>query len=147
MLVNEEPIIVEQDFTTSIGKVWNAITSFEEMTQWFFENIPSFNSEVGFETQFAVHVEDRTFTHLWKITEVIPEQKIVYNWKYAEYPGDSFVTFELFEDKSHVKLKLSVRIVEDFPDDIPEFKRESGLEGWTYFIRKRLKEYFENKIK
>jgi hypothetical protein len=53
----------------------------------------------------------------------------------------------LFEDKSHVKLKLSVRIVEDFPDDIPEFKRESGLEGWTYFIRKRLKEYFENKIK
>ena len=33
--------------------------------------------------------------------------------------------------------------MEDFPDDIPEFKRESDVEGWTFFISKSLKEFLE----
>jgi len=38
---------------------------------------------------------------------------------------------------------LSTEISESFPLDIPEFKRESCVEGWTYFIKKRLKEYLD----
>jgi len=30
-----------------------------------------------------------------------------------------------------------------FPDDIPEFKRESGVEGWNYLIKKSLKAFLE----
>jgi hypothetical protein len=41
------------------------------------------------------------------------------------------------------KLRLTAQVLEDFPEDIPEFKRESGVEGWTYFIKKSLKEFLE----
>ena len=139
----EEPIIIEQTFKTSLNNVWNAISDPEEMKIWFFKNIVSFKPEVGFETQFEVNVEDRKFTHLWKITEVIPFQKITYNWKYKEYPGDSLVTFELIDEISHVKLRVTHKVVKNFPSDIPEFKRENGIEGWNYFIKNNLIEYLE----
>jgi len=143
MRITDEPLVVEHIFKTSLNRVWNAITKLEEMKQWFFDNIVSFQAEVGFETQFLVQVEDRKFTHLWKITKVVPFQKITYNWKYEEYPGDSYVTFELNEEKGHVKLRLLVDVVEDFPAGVPEFSRESCIQGWNYFIGKNLKEYLQ----
>ena len=136
-----EPIIVEQTFNTSINKVWNAITKVGQMKQWFFENIESFKPEVGFETQFKVQSQDRNFLHLWKLTEVVPMKKIIYNLKYGGYPGDSFVMFELFEQDNQTKLRLTHKVMESFPEDIPEFSRERGIEGWNYLIRKSLKEF------
>jgi len=143
MKVTDDPVVVEQIIKTSIGRLWDAVTKVEEMKQWFFEDIESFKPEIGFETQFEVRVEDRTFTHLWRISEVIPHKKITYNWKYEEYPGDSFVTFELREEKNQVKLRLTADVVESFPDAIPEFSRDSCIQGWNYFIGKNLKEYLE----
>ena len=143
MKKNEEPIVVEQIFNASANTVWNAITGIDQMRRWYFENIPSFKPEVGFETQFKVETGEIVFTHLWKITEAIPDKMILYNWKYEEYPGNSVVRFELFEENNLTKLRLTHQVLEDFPEDIPEFKRESGVEGWTYFIKKRLKEFLE----
>ncbi len=139
----EEPIIVEQTFNTSVDIVWNSITEIDKMRQWYFENIPFFKPEVGFEIRFNVQSQDRSFLHIWKVTEVVPLKMIAYNWKYENYPGDSFVKFELFEENKMTKLRLTHQVLEDFPDDIPEFKRESGVEGWTFFIRKSLKEFLE----
>ena len=144
MKVTDEPIIIEQLFDKSINEVWRAITEIELMTQWFFENIPDFKTEVGFKVQFNVEAPSRDFLHLWEVTEVIPKQKIVYNWKYKDYAGDSFVTFELFEIDNQTKLILTTKVVEDFDDSIEEFKRESGIEGWNYFIKTRLKEFLSN---
>ncbi len=144
MRKNEEPIIVEQTFDTSIDTLWHAITEIEQMRQWYFENIPSFKPEVGFETQFTVQSQGRNFLHLWKVTEVVPMKKITYNWKYEGYPGDSFVVFELFKQNNLTKLKLTHNVQESFPEDIPEFSRESGVAGWTFFIRKSLKGFLEN---
>ena len=138
MLTTDEPIIVEQFMNTSIQNAWDAITNIEQMKQWYFGDIEYFEPEVGFKTQFVVHVEDRKYTHLWKVTEVVPHQKIAYTWKYEEHPGDSFVTFELLEEKNVVKIKLSHEVLESFPADIPEFSRESGIQGWNYFICKSL---------
>ena len=146
MKKTDPPIIVEQKFNISVEKVWEALTNIDLMKQWFFDNIESFEPGVGFTTAFTVKNEDRIFTHLWKLTEVIPLQKITYNWKYKEYPGDSFVTFELSEDKNHVTLKLSTTVVENFPQDIPEFKRESCVGGWNYFVKNRLKNFLEGNI-
>jgi hypothetical protein len=42
-------------------------------------------------------------------------------------------------------LRLTYIVIEKFPEDIPEFTRESGMVGWNYFIRKKLKEYLEKK--
>jgi len=143
MRKNDEPIIVEQTFNTTVDMVWNSITDVDQMRQWYFENIPSFKAEIGFETQFNVQSQERNFLHMWKVTEVVPQKKITYNWKYDGYPGDSFVVFELFKQNNLTKLKLTHRVVESFPEDIPEFSRESGFEGWTFFIRKSLKEFLE----
>ena len=143
MKKNEEPIIVEQTFNTSVDAVWNAITKINQMRQWYFESIPSFEPEVGFKTKFNVNGPTRNFMHLWKVTEVVPLKILVYNWKYENISGDSFVKFELFEKKKLTKLILTHQVLEDFPDDIPEFKRESGKEGWTFFISKSLKEFLE----
>ena len=94
MRKNEEPIIVEQIFNTSVDTVWNAITEIDQMRQWYFETIPSFKPEVGFETQFNVQSQDRNFMHLWKVTEVVPLKMIGYSWKYEGISGDSFVKLE-----------------------------------------------------
>jgi uncharacterized protein YndB with AHSA1/START domain len=143
MRINDEPIVVEQTFHVSIETVWNSITEIAQMRQWYFENIPSFKPEVGFETQFHVQSQERTFLHMWKVTEVLPLTRITYNWKYEGYPGDSFVVFELFTQNSSTRLRLTHQVQESFPENIPEFSRKSCLEGWTFFIRKRLKEFLE----
>jgi len=143
MKKNEEPIIVEQTFNTSIDTVWNAITKIDQMRQWYFDSIPSFKPEVGFETHFNVQSQDRNFLHMWKVTEVVSMKKITYNWKYEGYAGDSFVLFELFEENNSTKLRLTHQVTVSFPEDIPEFLRESGVEGWTFFIKKGLKDFLK----
>jgi uncharacterized protein YndB with AHSA1/START domain len=140
---NKEPIIVEQSFSKPVETVWNAITEITEMRQWYFKNIPAFKPEVGFETQFNVQSQDRNFMHVWKVTEVMPLKMLEYNWKYRGIRGNSSVKFELFEKNKLTKLRLTHQVLEDFPDDIPEFKRESGVEGWTFFIRKSIKEFLD----
>ncbi len=139
----DEPIIVEQTFNVSIEVVWKSITEIDLMRQWYFENIPEFKAEVGFEIQFNVNSQGRDFPHRWKVTEVEPLKKIAYNWKYDGYQGDSLVMFELFKQDNFTKLKLTHTVLESFPDNIPEFKRESGIAGWEYFIKKSLKDYLE----
>ena len=139
----DEPIIIEQFLDTSPRKAWDALSKIEEMRQWYFGNIPSFSPEAGFETKFKIENEGRSFTHCWKVTEVIEEKLLTYSWRYEEYPGDSFVTFELTGEKSGVRLRLTLVIVEDFPSDIPEFTRESCIAGWNYFLGENLKAYLE----
>lgn len=141
MKTKDQPVVVEQLFNKPIQVVWKAITQHDQMIQWFFDNIPDFRPEVGFKTQFNVEAPSRNFLHLWEVTEVIPNKKIVTNWKYEGVAGDSFVTFELFEQGSRTKLIASTQVVEDFDDNIPEFKRESCFGGWNYFIKQKLKEY------
>jgi uncharacterized protein YndB with AHSA1/START domain len=141
MKTTDPPIIVEQIFNRSTAVVWQAITNVDQMTQWFFKDIPDFIPKVGFKTQFNVQTPNRDFLHLWTITEVIPLQKIVCNWKYKDYVGDSYVTFELFESQDQTKLVLTTTVTEDFDDTIEEFKYESGLAGWNYFIKESLKHF------
>lgn len=143
MKKGDEPIIVEEIFETSISAVWNSITNIDQMRQWYFGNIPAFKPEVGFETRFNVQSQDRNFVHMWRVTEVVPLKKIKYNWRYDNYPGDSFITFELFQEDTSTKLVLTCDIVESFPDHIPEFTRESCYAGWKYFVNERLKDYLK----
>lgn len=144
MKTSDEPIIVEQTFNSSVESVWNAITDIEQMRKWYFENIPDFKPEIGFKTQFNVQSEERNFLHIWKVTDVLPQKLIKYNWKFENYTGESTSAFELFKQGDLTKLRLTVEILEDFPEDIPEFKRESCIEGWKYFLNNRLKEFLEN---
>ena len=136
-----QPIVVEQAFDVSKETLWQAITQREQMIKWFFDNIPEFRPEVGFETQFNVNTGQRDFLHLWSITEAIPVRRIVYDWRYRGVPGAGTVTFEIFEAGHGSLLRVTSEGIESFPQDIPEFTRESGEAGWKYFIQGNLKDY------
>ncbi len=141
-------IIVEQLLDTQIANVWQAITNLPKMKQWYFDNIDNFQPEIGSVSQLIVRSENRTFTHLWKVIEVNPPTKICYTWKYIEYPGDSVVCFDLTDVDGQTKLTLTQTVLENFPDDIQEFKNESCRAGWNYFLGNRLPEFLkENKNK
>ena len=143
MRKDEEPVVVEQDFSRPVADVWRAITDIDEMRKWFFENIPDFKAVVGFRTQFPVDSGNQIFEHLWTVTEVIPKKKLVYNWNYEGLAGDSNAIFELSGNDQTSQLRLTLEVLQDFSDDIAEFRRESCIGGWNYFIRERLKIYLE----
>jgi len=143
MKKTDEPIVVEQTFHVSRTELWSAITELNRMTQWFFENIGSFEPKVGFETSFIVKNNSRIFPHLWRITEVKPGERITYNWRYEGYEGDSYVTFELSDHENGSKLTLTHKVTETFSQNMEEFKRENCSGGWKWFIKRSLKEYLE----
>lgn len=143
MLDTNTVVTVEKAFSQPVEVVWKAITEHTQMIQWFFGNIPDFKPEKGFETRFNVNAESREFMHLWKIIDVDPYQRIVYDWRYEDITGVGEVIIELFEEKQGTLLRLTNLVTETFPLDIPEFTEESCKAGWEYFICERLKSYLE----
>ncbi len=131
-------IVIEKLFNVPLTKVWIALTEVDQMRVWFFDNIPTFEPVIGFQTQFSVSSENRTFTHRWKLIEVIENQKITYHWSYKEYLGEATVSFELFQQDDQTLVRLTNIGLETFPQNIPEFSRESCKAGWKHFIEDRL---------
>ena len=139
-----EPVIKEILLNAPVSKVWKAITDKNDMKEWLFDLLTEFRPEVGFEFQFkGKGKKGQNYLHLCKITEVIPDKKLSYSWKYDKYPGNSLVTFELFEEGEKTKLRLTHEGIESFGTDNPDFARESFNEGWTYFIGTAIKEFVE----
>ncbi|MCS7470563.1 SRPBCC domain-containing protein [Stieleria sp. ICT_E10.1] len=137
------PIVVEHSYDVPKSTVWKAITEREQMVNWFFDNLPEFRAEPGFETQFDTDSGRRVFRHLWKITEVIPGQIIVYDWRYEGISGTGKVTFEVFEEGEGSRLRVTNEGIESFPNEMPEFTRESCEDGWTYLLQTSLKQYLD----
>ena len=140
-----DPIIVESQFDVDRDVLWKAISEHGMMVQWFFEEIPDFRPEVGFETSFNIAAVERDYFHLWKITEVVSGKKIVYDWQYKDVPGQGVVTFQLIDvpGSDRVKLQVTNEGLDSFPNEVPEFTVESCVGGWNYFINERLKSFLE----
>ena len=139
--IKSGPLVVERTYNVPINKVWQALTEKDKMKQWYFD-LKEFRPEVGFEFQFTGGNEEHTFLHLCKVTEVITGKKLTHSWTYDGYPGESFVTFELFDEGDKTRLKLTHAGLETFPAT-PDFKRENFQMGWTDIIGRSLKEYLE----
>jgi len=130
MKKDEQPVEVEQSFNVSTDVIWRAITDLDQMQKWYFDNIPDFKPEIGLKTQFDVNSGERIFRHLWKVIEVIPNKKLVYNWKYEGYAGDSNIIFELFENQNITTLRLTTQVLESYSKDIfLNSKEKVVLEG------------------
>ena len=141
--MNAEPFVIERTLNAPVGKVWKAITDRDQMEKWYF-NIAEFKPEVGFEFSFMGGNEDNRYRHLCRITEVIPNRKLQYSWRYDGFEGLSHVTFELFpEGEAATRIKLTHEGLETFPADDHNFARENFVEGWTYIIGKSIKEFVE----
>jgi uncharacterized protein YndB with AHSA1/START domain len=136
-----EAVVIERTFTAPVARVWQALTDVGEMKQWYFD-LKEFKPEVGFEFEFTVEHEGMTYHHLCKITEVIPQRKLAYTWRYKGHEGNSLVTIELFADGDKTRLKLTHEGLETFPKT-PSFARKNFVEGWTQIIGSSLKDFVE----
>ncbi len=139
----EQPFIIERTFKASPDKVWKAITNKEEMKQWYFD-LQDFKAEQGFEFGFIGGPDEgRQYKHLCQITEVDPERKLTYSWRYEGYAGISYVSFELFPEGEGTRLKLTHSGLESFPADQPDFARKNFEAGWNDIIGTSLKNFVE----
>ena len=144
MKVNHPPIVVSKHITSELNVIWQALTELPIMREWYFPNIDHFKPEIGSRSSFLIENEGRQFTHKWEVVELDAPHKISYTWSYEEYPGSAIVTFEIGDDSNNEKtVTVSLEVKEDFPDGIPEFKRESCMAGWEYFMG-RLKSFIES---
>ena len=140
--MNTEPFVIERTYNAPVEKVWKALTDNDLMKQWYFK-IAAFKPEVGFEFSFDGGSEEKTYTHLCKVLEVIPNKKLSYGWSYKGYEGYSVVTFELFDEDAKTRLKLTHAGLESFPQNNKDFGKESFAQGWTHIIGTSLKNFTE----
>ena len=138
-----EAVVVERTFNAPVTRVWKALTDVEQVRVWYFD-LKEFKPEVGFEFEFVVEHEGMTYHHLCKVTEVIPQKKLAYTWRYKGYEGNSLVTIELFAEGDKTRLKLTHEGLDSFPK-LPSFARNSFEAGWTEIIGSELKKFLEGK--
>ena len=136
-------VVVERTFNAPVARVWKALTDVDQMRQWYFD-LKEFRPEVGFEFEFVVEHDGMKYHHLCKITEVIPQKKIAYTWRYKGESGNSLVTFELFREEENTRLKLTHTGIDTFPKT-PAYARKKFEAGWTEIIGSELKQFVEGK--
>lgn len=140
--MENEPLIIEQEFEAPVELLWRAITDKELMKKWYFD-IPDFKLELGAKFHFEGNAEDRCYVHVCEIMEIIPFKKLKYSWRYEGFTGISFVTFELEPIGDTTKLKLTHEGLETLPSENTDFKKDNFILGWTFLIRESLKEHIE----
>ena len=139
--MSTQPIVIERTFNVSPTRLWQALTDSEQMKQWYFD-LPGFKAEPGYEFSFYAGRDEKKFLHLCKVIEVIPEKKLTHSWRYDGYPGDSMVSFELFQEGGATRLRLTQTGLERFGVN-PDFAKSNFVEGWSSIVGKRLQKYLE----
>lgn len=139
--VRTAPIVKEVLLDATAARVWRAITSKEQMKEWYF-TVDDFKPEVGFEFSFSGQgAKGEKYIHQCRVTQVVPGKKLQYTWTYKGYPGESFVTFELTPEGDKTKLKLTHEGLHTFAGNGPDFQPASFNMGWTHLIEKSIGEY------
>ncbi len=139
-----EPITMDVLLAAPVHIVWNALTDSAEMKAWYFD-LPGFTPEVGYEFTFSGGTEEKSYLHLCRVPEVAEQKILTHSWRYDGYAGNSFVTWELFEEEEHTRVKLTHTGLETFPEDNPDFARQNFVDGWTDILNSSLKKYVEKK--
>jgi uncharacterized protein YndB with AHSA1/START domain len=142
--MSTQPFIIERTYNAPILKVWEAITDNNKMKEWYFK-LEEFKPEAGFVFEFYGGPPDGTrYLHHCEIIEVIPGKKLTHSWKYIGHPGETVVTWELFDEGSNkTRLKLTHAGLETFAQDNPDFAAHNFAEGWTYITGTSLANYLE----
>ena len=138
------PFIKEIVVDAPPSRVWEAITDKEQMKEWYFD-IAEFKPEVGFGFEFTAGDGSNQYRHICKVTEVIPEKKLSYTWKYDMDPGVSHVIFELIPEDGKTRVRLTHEGLDNFSPDNPALAKENFAAGWEAIIGKNLKNYVEIK--
>ena len=138
-----KPVIVERTFNAPIAKVWDAITNNDAMKKWYFQ-LPEFRAEVGFEFEFTGGPAERLYLHKCRIIEVIPQKKLTHSWRYEGWKGESAVTWELFEEGSKTRVRLTHSGLETFAvNNNPDLDAHNFNEGWNSIMSTSLAKFLE----
>jgi uncharacterized protein YndB with AHSA1/START domain len=137
----QPPFIIERTFNAPVARVWAALTDKEEIKRWSF-TIASFEPVVGYEFSFWGGTETNGYTHLCQITDVIPERKLAYTWRYENIIGITRVSFELFPEGSKTRLRLTHEGLENLAHAGPDFARTNFMAGWTSILDQGLAPLF-----
>lgn len=141
--MEKETVIIERTYSAPVEQVWEAITNPDQMKQWYLP-IEDFRAEVGFETKFDHHALGTVFPHIWKVTEVVPGEKISYEWRYEGFPGNSRVTFELIPEGNGTRITVTHIGLESFRGGAHGLTPDNFKAGWTHFIGTQLKNFVEH---
>lgn len=125
-------VIVERTFQAPVEKVWRAMTEHESIAKWFFP-LPKFKPEVGFAFTFYATKDGVTYRHLCRIVEVVADERMVWNWRYEGYEGDSTVTFGLLSEADKTRFKLTHAGLDTFPQT-GGFEQSGFEQGWDFII-------------
>ncbi|HTN37754.1 MAG TPA: SRPBCC domain-containing protein [Arachidicoccus sp.] len=140
--MDPKPIVVERLLNADVATVWKAITDRDEMAKWYFD-LAEFQARVGFTFQFTAGDPAKPYVHYCKITEVVPEKKLSYTWRFEGDPGVSLVSFGLFKQGDQTRIVLTHTGVETFSPDDPALDRMNFVGGWEQIIAVNLKSYLE----
>lgn len=114
------------------------------MRKWFFEVIPEFSATEEFYTEFDVKAESRSFRHCWRVIEVVAQSHYTVEWTFTGLPGRGHVTHKITPGPDGKNTITFIDVIkEPFDTTIPEFKRQSSIDGWTYIIHEMLGPYLE----
>ena len=138
---SSEAIVMERTLNAPVAKVWKALTNVDQMREWYFD-LKEFKPQIGFEFEFVVEHEGNRYHHLCRVTELIPQKKIAYTWRYKGELGNSLVTFELLAEGDKTRLKLTHSGIETFPKT-PAYARKNFEAGWTAIVGTELKKFVE----
>ena len=140
--MKNEPFVIEHTYNAPVEKVWQALTNRDQMEQWYFK-LKEFKPEVGFVFEFEGGPPEKIYVHHCQITEIIPNKKLSHSWTYVGYTGESFVTWELFDEGGKTRVKLTHAGLETFPADNTDFARKNFEMGWTDITGTALKNFVE----
>jgi uncharacterized protein YndB with AHSA1/START domain len=137
-----EAIAIDRTLDVPVARVWAALKDVDQIRHWYFD-LKEFKPKAGFEFEFVAEHEGHSYHHLCRVTEVIPQRKLAYTWRYKGERGDSLVTFELFAEGAKTRLKLTHTGIETFPKT-PAYARKNFEAGWTG-IATELENFLEGK--
>lgn len=133
-------ITLTQKFSVSTELIWQYLTSLPHMKKWWFSQIRAFEPQIGFQTRFTVNHKGEKYIHLWEVLEVVPQEKLVLDWRYANHPGKAYAQFDLQNTPEGSLLSFTSDIVEFFPNH-KAFSRTSIQAGWQTLLTERLVDY------
>ncbi len=144
--MKKQSFSIERIFEAKRKDVWRALTEKELMKQWYFD-LPNFKVEVGCIFEFTAGEEGGVqYLHHCEIIEVIPEQKLTHTWCYVGYEGESFLTFELFDEGDKTRLKVTHSGLDTFQADVKDFAFHNFEAGWNHIINISLKDFLETNM-
>lgn len=118
----------------SAEKIWKALTTKEQMKEWYFD-IPDFKLEEKSVFNFFETGETKEYHHQCEILEIIEHEKFVHTWTHPSHSkGTSTLSWILENNEKGVLIHLKHEGIEQFEDAGPAFSEANFEMGWKNIL-------------